>query len=259
MAKIELKNATYTYKEQARPYTALRALSLAVGDGQFLGLLGPSGGGKSTLLRLLAGLAIPDAGAVLVSGKPVDGPGPDRGVVFQDYSLFPWMTARRNVAFCARQADRSLSKKQADARAFGLLESVGLADSAERYPKELSGGMRQRVALARVLAADPPVLLFDEPFGAVDPGARAGLQALLERVWSAGTPRKTVVFVTHDVEEALLLCDRIVYMDTGGIIDDFPVPFARPRERAVLLSPGACALRKRCLRLFNESGAQNEE
>lgn len=256
MPKLHIQELSFTYPKADRPIFS--ALDLAVEEGEFLAVLGPSGCGKSTLLHILAGLDRPQGGRLLLDGAPISAPGADRGIVFQDYSLFPWMTAARNVAFCASQADRSLTPGGARALAMEYLSLVGLKGREDSYPGALSGGMRQRVAIAKTLAMGSPVMLFDEPFGALDPSTRIKLQGLLEQVWQQQSPRRTVVFVTHDIDEAMLLADRVVYLDKGAVRADFSIPFPRPRSRETLLSPEACALRKRCLKLFQESEAEND-
>ncbi|ANQ85566.1 putative sulfonate transport system ATP-binding protein [Azoarcus olearius] len=219
----------------------LRGIELNVAEGEFVALLGPSGSGKSTLLRLLAGLERPGRGRITAAGKPVAGPGPDRAVVFQHYTLFPWMTVADNVAEAVAKAHPGLGRAERRQRAWEHLDRVGLGDAAPRHPFELSGGMQQRAAIARALALESPFLLMDEPFGALDPINRAKLQDLLIEVWQRGRPRRTVVFVTHDVDEALLLADRVVVMGAspGRIIAEHVVPFARPRKRAALFGETA--------------------
>ena len=199
--------------------------------GEFRVLLGPSGCGKSTVLRIIAGLDQPDSGEVLVNGTPVTGPGRDRGMVFQKYTSFPWLTVAENIEYGMKingvpEAER---RKTVD----HLVEAIGLAGFAKVYPHTLSGGMQQRVAIARTLALRPQVILMDEPFGALDAQTRTEMQELLLRVWEESA--STVLFVTHDVDEAIYLADRIYIMcaGPGTIIEDLPVPFARPRVAAV--------------------------
>lgn len=210
----------------------LKHLDLEVADGEFLCLVGHSGCGKSTTLRILAGLQKPIAGTIETNGNPIEGPGLDRSVVFQNYSLFPWMTVRKNVEFGIKQASielsRGLSKGQMSDIADEYLTKVSMRKAADLYPYQLSGGMRQRVAIARALAMDTEVLLFDEPFGALDIKTRRELQMLMEDLWVSGR-KKTAVFVTHDIEEALLLADRIVFMSAGEFRDEFEVSAPRPR------------------------------
>ena len=190
---------------------ALRALDLPIKDGEFVCLVGTSGCGKSTLLRIVAGFERATSGEVLVRGKPVTGPGPDRGVVFQDYGLFPWLSVAENVAYGPRQ--RRMPKERVAPIVERFLDMVGLLRFRDRYPHELSGGMQQRVAIARVLANDPAVLLMDEPFGALDSLTRQTLQEELRKVWQELKP--TVILVTHSVEEAVYLADRVVVMGGG--------------------------------------------
>jgi NitT/TauT family transport system ATP-binding protein len=205
---------------------ALDGFDLTVREGEFLCLLGPSGCGKSTLLDLLAGFSTPDGGSVLVDGSPVTGPGPDRGVLFQTPMLFPWLTALDNVLYGPRA--RGELDAETRARALELLTTVGLGDAVDAYPHQLSGGMRHRVAFARVLVNRPRLLLMDEPFGALDAITRVELQRFLLALWQRD--RTTIVFVTHDVEEAVLLGDRVCVMSgspgrTRAVLDiDLPRP-----------------------------------
>jgi NitT/TauT family transport system ATP-binding protein len=211
-------------------------IQLSIGEGEFVCLLGPSGCGKTTLLRLLAGLEKPGAGSLSWKGQPISGPSLERGVVFQDYSLFPWLNLAQNVSMALAKAHPEMGRKWRLNLADEYLDMVGLSDARRKHPFELSGGMQQRGAIARTLALGSPVLLMDEPFGALDPVNRAKLQDLVLDVWSNATPRKTVVFVTHDVEEALYLADRVVMLGSspGRIIDEVAVRFPRPRQRRTL-------------------------
>lgn len=236
----------------------LKHLSLTVDDGEFLCLVGHSGCGKSTTLRMLAGLQKPISGSISIDGKPMEGPGLDRSVVFQNYSLFPWMTAIKNVEFGIRQASvelgRNLSKGEITERAASYLEKVNMAKAADLYPYQLSGGMQQRVAIARALAMDTEILLFDEPFGALDVKTRRELQELMEGLWVSGEVRKTAVFVTHDIEEALLLADRVVFMSGGRFKDEFVVSAPRPRHaEEYLKTPEYETMRKRLMDLFYQA------
>ena len=204
------KGSGKTIRRQAEPsvLTALDDLSLDVADGEFLTLVGPSGSGKTTLLDLLAGLSRPTSGKVLVDGKEVTGPGQDRAVVFQQYALFPWRTASANVSIGLE--NKGLSRKERAAKASEFLDLVGLAGFEDRYPHELSGGMKQRVAIARSLAYEPDVLLMDEPFAALDAQTREQLQDELLRIWKA--TGKTIVFITHGIDEAVYLGQRVAVL-----------------------------------------------
>jgi ABC-type nitrate/sulfonate/bicarbonate transport system ATPase subunit len=207
---------------------ALEQTSLAVEDNDFICILGPSGCGKSTLLRIVAGLDTPTTGRVLLEGQPVDRPGPDRGMVFQSYTLFPWLTVRENILFGTRST--------AD-RADRLIGQVGLKGFENHYPKMLSGGMQQRTALARALANDPKILLLDEPFGALDNQTRALMQELLLGIWEAD--RKTVLFVTHDIDEAIFMANRVTVMSArpGRIKSELRVELPHPRHYTMKTSP----------------------
>ncbi|HEY6008008.1 MAG TPA: ABC transporter ATP-binding protein [Geobacteraceae bacterium] len=232
MFEIAVNNVSFAYGSQS----VLQDVDLAVAPGDFICLLGPSGCGKSTLLRLLAGLATPTRGGITIDGKPISGPGLDRGVVFQDYSLFPWMTAGQNILLALEQAFPGKPKRDLRETAADYLEMVGLTGAFGKLPGELSGGMRQRAAIARAFAVNAPVLLMDEPFGALDAITRARLQDLLLQLWQQAGEQKTVFFVTHDVEEAILLASRIVVMglNPGRVRGVFEVALPRPRSRQEL-------------------------
>ncbi len=231
---LEIDHVSFAYEGQ--PTLADITLTLPVGE--FVSLLGPSGCGKSTLLKLLAGLLSPAQGQLSWQGRKIDGPSLERGVVFQDYSLFPWMTLEENLSLALAKAHPETERKWRRQLTAEYLELVGLADPSGKYPFELSGGMQQRGAIARALAVGSPVLLMDEPFGALDPINRTRLQDLLLSVWSSTSPKKTVIFVTHDVDEALYLSDRIVMLGAspGRVIAELDVPFARPRQRRALVN-----------------------
>ncbi|MCI7505923.1 MAG: ABC transporter ATP-binding protein [Coriobacteriaceae bacterium] len=236
---IEIRNLGVVYKDRGAPFRALDKVSFTVRPGEFVSVIGASGCGKSTLLSVLEGLLAPTEGEVLIGGKPISGPGRDRSVVFQQYSLFPWMTARANVAFALEQAKKGLKRRECLELADKMLARVGLEGFGRRFPKELSGGQQQRVAIARALVVDAPILLMDEPFGAIDAKNRCLLQELLLELWE-GEPdceRKTVVFITHDLEEVILLSDRILMLrpNPGHVHAEFQVPFERPRHRLELL------------------------
>ena len=239
MSRIEVRNLTVEYAEKNNRFTALEDVSFSVDSGEFVSVIGSSGCGKSTMLSVLEGINSPTRGTVLIDGKPINGTGSDRGVVFQHYSLFPWMTARKNVAFGVKQAKRDLPRSERLKIADEFLNKVGLENFGNKYPSQLSGGMQQRVAIARALAMDTDILLMDEPFGAIDAKNRTLLQELLLKLWEGdGTQeKKTVVFVTHDIDEAILLSDRIVMMlaNPGRVYREIPVPFERPRNHAELV------------------------
>jgi NitT/TauT family transport system ATP-binding protein len=218
---------------------ALAPVDLAIPKGEFVCMIGASGCGKSTLLRIIAGFEEPTTGEVSIDGKPVTGPGSDRGMVFQDYALFPWMTVRQNISFGPRQ--RHLPREDIDKATDEFVRMVGLERFADRYPNQLSGGMKQRVAIARVLANNANILLMDEPFGALDALTREQLQNELLQIWKR--TGVTTIFVTHSVEEAVLLADRVLVMSAGpGRIDsDFRIELPRPRD---VSSPEFNALRR---------------
>jgi NitT/TauT family transport system ATP-binding protein len=206
----------------ARHFVALENVTLDVSSGEFLTLVGPSGCGKSTLVDLVGGLARPDGGRILLDGRPIDGPARDRGVVFQQYALFPWRTATRNIEFALEVA--GVGRRERQERARYHLDLVGLSPFADRYPHELSGGMKQRVAIARSLAYDPQVLLMDEPFAALDAQTRESLQIELLRIWRS--TRKTIIFITHGIDEAIVLGQRVAVMTArpGRIKYVFDIP-----------------------------------
>ncbi|MBS1972346.1 MAG: ABC transporter ATP-binding protein [Bdellovibrionales bacterium] len=229
-ANVEVKNVSKTFRGQGKDVVALRDINLEIPAGQFVCLLGPSGCGKSTLLNGIAGFSSPTTGEIKVSGKPVTHPGPDRGMVFQEYALFPWMTVEDNISFGLRlkKTNESEIQKTVDR----LLATLKLTEFRDRFPKDLSGGMRQRVAIARVLALDPPIMLMDEPFGALDALTRRSLQDEILKIWQEN--KKTVIFVTHSMEESIYLADRIVVMTyrPGTIKKDIMVDLPHPRDPA---------------------------
>ena len=254
MPSIVFKDVDYAYVDNNETYVALEGIDLEISDGEFVCLVGHSGCGKSTMLSLIAGLEMPTHGQVLIDGRVVDGPGPDRSIVFQNYSLFPWQTAVKNVMFAMQQTNKGIDKSESESRARALLEKVGVGDAADRYPFQLSGGMRQRVAIARALAIDAPIMLLDEPFGALDPMIRRRLQDMLLDLWE-GSCCKTAVFVTHDIDEALILADRIVFMEPKHVIKSFNLPKGRDRAG----SPEVEAVKAEVLELFEATATGKED
>jgi len=232
MALLEIKNVFKLFSVDGKEMEALRDISLSIRDNEFICFIGPSGCGKTTLLRIIAGLDEPSSGGVYLNGELIKGPGPERGMVFQEYSLFPWRTVLDNVAFGLEL--KGVSKDARHEKSRQYLRMVGLERFEERYPHELSGGMKQRVAIARALVNDPHALLMDEPFGALDAQTRNIMQSELLRIWEE--EKKTIVFVTHSVDEAIYLADRIVIMSArpGRLKDIIEVNIPRPRNRTSL-------------------------
>lgn len=245
MSKLVIENVSRVFPavRGGTPTRALEPTNLNVADNDFVTILGPSGCGKSTLLRMVAGLDTPTTGRILLDGKTITGPGADRGMVFQSYTLFPWLTVAENVAFGLRE--RGISQKERSNIAREWLEKVGLTSFASHFPKQLSGGMQQRTAIARALANDPKMLLLDEPFGALDNQTRALMQELLLGIWER--ERKTVIFVTHDIEEAIFIASRVEVMSArpGRIKADIPVELPHPRHYTVKTSPAFSDLKAR--------------
>ena len=241
MTILQVRGVERRFASASGSTLALQATDLAVAENEFITILGPSGCGKSTLLRIVAGLDHPTAGEVLLDGHRVTGPGADRGMVFQSYTLFPWLSVLDNVCFGLRE--RGLPRAQQVEVVQGFLAQVGLAAFANHFPKQLSGGMQQRTALARALANDPRMLLMDEPFGALDHQTRELMQELLLGIWER--QRKTVLFVTHDIDEAVFMGSRVVVMSArpGRIRMDRPVPFAHPRHYSMKTTAPFAALK----------------
>jgi NitT/TauT family transport system ATP-binding protein len=248
LGQVEIWQLSVSFRQGSTVNHALENTTVDIAPGSFVCLLGPSGCGKSTLLNAVAGYVKPTTGWARVDGDPVLGPGSDRGMVFQQYSLFPWKTVRNNVAFgpYATGAGRARARAIADE----LLDMVGLARFADRYPAELSGGMQQRVGIARALANKPTVLLMDEPFGALDSQTRAVMQENLLRLWAEF--KITVIFVTHDVDEAIFLADRVLVMSAspGRIIEDVRVALPRPRSPEVTTDSEFIALKRHLLQVI---------
>ena len=240
---IEGVSRVFSAVAGGQPTRALEPTDLAVAENDFITILGPSGCGKSTLLRIVAGLDRPTAGRVVLDGRTVSGPGPDRGMVFQSYTLFPWLTVAQNVAFGLRE--KGVPERQRAEIVAAFLDKVGLSGFASHYPKQLSGGMQQRTAIARALANDPAILLLDEPFGALDNQTRALMQELLLGIWER--ERKTVLFVTHDIEESIFLASRVVVMSArpGRIKAIVPVDLPHPRHYTMKTSPEFSELKAR--------------
>ena len=228
--KVKIDNVVKKYSGRNGEMVALNGVSLDIHENEFVCVVGPSGCGKSTLLNIIAGLHEPTSGQVLVDGQAVSGPGPDRGVVFKQYALFPWLTVQKNVEFGLKLQGMSQDKAEQEAKKY--IKMVDLEQFAQSYPKELSGGMKQRVAIARAYAINPKVLLMDEPFGALDAQTRTQLQTELLKTWEK--EQKTCFFITHDVEEAIILAQRVIIMSArpGRIkeVVEINIPYPRTQE-----------------------------
>ncbi|MCO6413723.1 MAG: ABC transporter ATP-binding protein [Thiogranum sp.] len=246
---LEVKGLNKDFETSHGPVTALRDISFVTHKREFVCVIGPSGCGKSTLIRILAGLETPTSGQLLLDGRAVHGPGPDRGMVFQSYTLFPWLTVKKNVMFGLERAGRG--RLAAEEEAMQWIELVGLSKFARSYPHQLSGGMKQRVAIARALANQPRILLMDEPFGALDAQTRAKMQSYLMEIWK--NIDITVLFITHDLDEAIYLADRILVLKAhpGEVQELIEVPVPQPRSPEQLLSPEFLATRKRLEELIH--------
>ena len=250
MSGVTIKDVGKTFrKEDGTAMQALSGVDLEIRDEEFVCLVGPSGCGKTTLLRIIAGLETATTGKVTVDGRPVTGPDPKRGMVFQEYSLFPWRRVIDNVAFGLEM--KGVAKEERRKTADRYIEMVGLSQFRDAYPYELSGGMRQRVAIARALANDPDVLLMDEPFGALDAQTRNRMQRELLSLWDE--TKQTIVFVTHSVDEAVYLSDRIIVLSLrpGTVREVIEIPWSRPRDRT---SADFAEVRRRVLDMINETG-----
>lgn len=249
--RLQVDKVSLSYKKpDGGTFTALEEVSFEVPDQQFAVLVGPSGCGKSSLLYLTAGLAEPTSGEIYVGGQQVEGPGADRGMVFQSYTLFPWLTVRQNVEFGLKR--RGMPAAQRKDIVDYYVNEVGLSGFADNYAKQLSGGMMQRVAIARALANDPQILLMDEPFGALDSQTRLQMQQLLLRVW--GNSKKTVLFVTHDIDEAILLGDRVYVMGArpGRIKQILDVPIERPRNLDMVMERSFIEMKREIFGLLHD-------
>lgn len=229
---IELRDVTMVFERNGNPFTALENIGFQIPAGDFVSVIGPSGCGKTTLLKIVSGLLAATSGEVVIKGERIRGPGSDRALVFQNFVLLPWATVLDNAAFGLEA--RGVGKEERRAIAKAQLAKVGLSGFEDHYPRELSGGMQQRVGIARALAVDPDILLLDEPFGALDALTRRLMQSDLLELWQESEPR-TAIFVTHAMDEAVYLSDRIVLMNTrpGRVEEIIDVPFARPRHRGL--------------------------
>ena len=255
--KLKVEDLSKKFNTPKGEIAALNKINFQIHRREFISVIGPSGCGKTTLIRILAGLDFPTSGNVLLEGKKMEGPGAERGMVFQDYTLFPWLTVKKNVMFGLEI--QGLGSLKAEAEAMEWLEIVGLAKCAEAYPGQLSGGMKQRVAIARSLANRPEILFLDEPFGALDAQTRASMQAYLLKIWQ--NVDVTIFFVTHDLDEAVYLSDRILVLraNPGEIDELIEVPVPRPRDPGQFLTPEFLATKKRLEELIRPPElAQND-
>lgn len=253
---LEVEHLNKVFETSHGAVTALRDINFRTHRREFVCVIGPSGCGKSTLIRILAGLETASSGRVLLDGKAVRGPGPDRGMVFQGYTLFPWLTVKKNVMFGLLRTGRG--KMVAEQEAMQWIELVGLSKFADTYPHQLSGGMKQRVAIARALANQPRILLMDEPFGALDAQTRARMQAYLLEIWQ--NIDITVLFITHDLDEAIYLADRILVLKAhpGEVNELIEVPVPQPRSPGQFLSPEFLATKKRLEELIHPPQTEDE-
>lgn len=235
---IAVNNVTVSFKTPKGTYTAVKEISLTVQKGEIISLIGHSGCGKSTLMGTISGMVKPTTGEVIANGKKVEGPGPDRGIVFQNYSLLPWLTVYRNIYEAVDSALKNLSKSEKKELVEQTLKTVHLWDHKDKLPGHLSGGMKQRVAIARAFAINPTILLLDEPFGALDALTKSNMHVELLKLWNLDNREKTIVMVTHDIEEAIFLSDRVVVMNNGPeatIKEIVAVPLERPRNKKAIV------------------------
>lgn len=247
---LVISNVTKIFKNGSETVQALEEINLHVREKEFISILGASGCGKSTLLRIIGGLEKPTTGSINLDGKKITQPGPDRGMVFQAYTLFPWLTVQKNIEFGLKQ--KGISKTERAQIAQKYVEIVGLKGFEDVYPKRLSGGMKQRVAIARALANDPEIILLDEPFGALDMQTRSIMQELLLKVWQKS--KKTVILVTHDIDEAIFMADRVVVMKSrpGSIKEIIDVELPRPRDYHIKTSEKFMEYKNRAVDLIRE-------
>jgi len=246
---LEVKNLNKEFITPEGSVTALKNINFKTYKREFVCVIGPSGCGKSTLIRILAGLETPSSGNVLLDGEVVHGPGPDRGMVFQGYTLFPWLTVKKNVMFGLEMSGRG--KRVSEGQALQWIDLVGLSKFSNSYPHQLSGGMKQRVAIARALANQPRILLMDEPFGALDAQTRAKMQSYLHEIWK--NIDVTILFITHDLDEAVYLADRVLVLKAhpGEVQEVIEVPVPQPRSPDQLLSPEFLATKRRLEELIH--------
>lgn len=258
MSKLEIRDIGKVFFDHKRQTKALDNINLKIENNEFAVIVGPSGCGKSTLLNIVAGLEKASSGSIIMDSKEVMEPGADRGMVFQSYTLFPWLTVQKNVEFGL--AIKGISKKEREEITFHYLKMVKLENFSAVYPKALSGGMKQRVAIARALANDPSVLLMDEPFGALDAQTRVVMQELLLKIWEES--QKTILFITHDIDEAIFLADKIYVMTRlpGQIKQEIKVDLARPRDHKIMVTPEFMKIKNQVVELiWDESKAAAEE
>jgi len=256
--KIQVKDLWKTFEPSAKSSggtEALKEINFEIREGEILCLLGPSGCGKTTILNIVAGFQKPSRGEVLVNGRRVDKPGPDRGVIFQEHGLFPWRTVLQNIIFGPQMSGRQLQESLTLAEQY--INLIGLSGFRDHYPHELSGGMQQRVAIARVLVNQPDILLMDEPFGKLDAQTRATMQILLLDVWEKIRP--TILFITHDIDEAIFLGDRILVMSCrpGKIFREFKVTLNRPRDYEIVTSSAYLEIKREILHLLKSMAENN--
>jgi NitT/TauT family transport system ATP-binding protein len=254
---LSVKNLRKDFGSNGHTHTVFDQVSLDIRRREFVTIIGPSGCGKSTFIRIVAGLDEATSGEMLLDGKPIHGPGPDRGMVFQGYTLFPWRTVKENVMFGLQMRGRDSGTADAEARQW--LEMVGLSKVENSYPHELSGGMKQRVAIARALANEPRILIMDEPFGALDALTRCKMQSYLLQIWKKVDV--TILFITHDLDEAVYLSDRIMVLgvNPGGVREVIENPVPRPRTVEQLLAPEFLAVKHRLDELIHGPAAEQEE
>lgn len=263
MSYLKIENMEIAFNTLKGKFVAVRDINLEIEKGQIVSIIGHSGCGKSTIMNAIAGMTFPSSGTVSLNGKAVKGPGPDRGIVFQNYSLLPWLSVYQNIYQAVDAALKMLPKIEKRELVEKYLHMVNLWEHREKYPKQISGGMKQRVAIARAFAIDPEVLLLDEPFGALDALTKASLHIELLKLWNLTHRSKTIVMVTHDIEEAIFLSDRIVVMNNGPAatireIED--VHLARPRNKKETVNqPEYIAIRERLLSLLVDKVAIDED